>query len=242
MTRLRTGFLSDQSVLDRCPEENSIPFNKMNLAARSGAKISFPQKAGFMYQNLPIPHAQKESLINEFVLRSQKQLPLKISAMQYSTLSLDKVGALTNQTQNGNYVSKDILEALIERFNDKQQLTQNDLIQKTNDLIQKTKQHQVSEHMLKFSGLRNRKDRNDALMNIYDKLDADGKTDVWKLFSATDENDFIKLITDKNHKNHPKKDDIINITGQYLSDIVNSDATIDIGDILSNSRLLGSPS
>ena len=119
MTRLRTGFLSDQSVLDRCPEENSIPFNKMNLAARSGAKISFPQKAGFMYQNLPIPQAQKDSLINEFVLRSQKQLPLKISAMQYSTLSLDKVGALTNQTQNGSNVSNDILETLMKSLNKK---------------------------------------------------------------------------------------------------------------------------
>ena len=119
MTRRRTGFISDQSVLDRCPEENSIPFNKMNLAARSGANISFPQKAGFMYQNLPIPQTQKDYLINEFVLRCQKQLPLKISAMQYFTLSLDKVGALTTQTQNGNYVSKDIFEALMKSLKSK---------------------------------------------------------------------------------------------------------------------------
>ena len=143
---------------------------------------------------------------------------------------------MTNQTQNGNYVSKDILEALIERFNDQQQLTQNDLIQKTNDLIQKTKQHQVSEHMLKFSGLHNRKGRNDALINLFNGLDENRKTDVWRLFSATDENDFLKTIIDANHANHPKKDDIINLTGQIVSDIVNSDSTIDIG------RLLGSPS
>ena len=120
MTRLRTGFLSDQSVLDRCPEENSIPCNKMNLAARSGAKISCPQKAGFMYPNLPIPHAQKESLINEFVLRSQKQLPLKIPAMEYSTVSLDKVGALVTQTQNGGDVSNDVLQSLMNSLNQSQ--------------------------------------------------------------------------------------------------------------------------
>ena len=74
-----------------------------------------------MYQNLPIPQAQKDSLINEFVLRSQKQLPLKISAMQYSTLSLDKVGALTNQTPNGSDVSNDVLATLMKNLNSKRQ-------------------------------------------------------------------------------------------------------------------------
>ena len=165
MTRRRTGFLSDQSVLDRCPEENSIPFNKMNLAARSGAKISFPQKAGFMYQNLPIPHAQKESLINEFVLRSQKQLPLKISAMQYSTLSLDKVGALTTQTQNGSNVSNDVLQSLMNSLNQsKQQLNQSQT-----DLIQQTKHLQVSQHMHTFVGLLSRDRRNvSASISMYE--------------------------------------------------------------------------
>ena len=102
-----------------------------------------------MYQNLPIPHAQKESSINEFVLRSQKQLPLKISAMQYSTLSLDKVGALTNQTQNGSNVSNDILEILMKSVNQ----TQQQLNQSQTDLIQQTKHLQVSQHMHKFVGL-----------------------------------------------------------------------------------------
>ena len=238
MTRLRTGFLSDQSVLDRCPEENSIPFNKMNLAARSGAKISFPQKAGFMYQNLPIPHAQKESLINEFVLRSQKQLPLKISAMQYSTLSLDKVGALTTQTQNGSNVSNDVLQSLMNSLNQSQQ----QLNQSQTNLIQQTKHLQVSQHMHTFVGLRDRNRRNNALINLYKELDANGKKDVWTVFSATDENDFMKTITDINYTKYPQKDAFINLTEMVLSDIVNSDATIDIGDILSNSRLLGSPS
>ena len=86
------------------------------------------------------------------------------------------------------------------------------------------------------------KSRNNALINLYNELGANGKTDVWKVFSATDENDFFKTIRDTNHANYPKKNDIINLTEQILSDIVNSYSTIDIGDILSNSRLLGSPS
>ena len=127
--------------------------NKMNLAARSGAKLSFPQKAGFMFQNLSVPQAQKESLINGYVLRSQKQLPLKISAMQYSTVSLDKVGALVTQTQNGGNVSNDVLQSLMNSVNQ----TQQQLNQSQTNLIQTTKHLQVSEHMQTFVGLRDRK-------------------------------------------------------------------------------------
>ena len=186
MTRLRTGFLSDQSVLDRCPEENSIPFNKMNLAARSGAKISFPQKAGFMYQNLPIPHAQKESLINEFVLRSQKQLPLKISAMQYSTLSLDKVGALTDQTQNGNYVSKDIFEALMKSLKDQQQLNTHQQQLNTHQqqlYTQSQNQLKVSKYTSSFLSLS--KNHQVAVLNKFIGDNRDQEASILTAFGAS---------------------------------------------------------
>ena len=99
---LRSGILSDKSVLISCADQQTIPFSKMNLAPRSGKRISRPQKASYMFNNLPIPQMQKETLINDFVIRSQIQKPLLIPARTYSTLSLDKPNALvrpvTNQT------------------------------------------------------------------------------------------------------------------------------------------------
>lgn len=112
---IRKGILSDESVLINCPDQQSIPLNKMHLAARSGSKISRPQKASYMYQNLPLPQSQKEELIRDFNLRSQKAKPLVIPARQYSTLSLDKPNALVAQvaTQSGGGVARDLTAALI---------------------------------------------------------------------------------------------------------------------------------
>lgn len=97
---LRTGILSDKSVLVNCADQQTVPFHKMNLAARSGTKITRPQKASYMFNNLPIAQMQKETLINDFVLRSQIQKPLLIPARTYSTLSLDKENALVRQVTN----------------------------------------------------------------------------------------------------------------------------------------------
>ena len=99
---LRSGILSDKAVLISCADQQTIPFSKMNLAPRSGTRISRPQKASYMFNNLPIHQMQKETLINDFVIRYQIQKPLLIPARTYSTLSLDKPNALvrpvTNQT------------------------------------------------------------------------------------------------------------------------------------------------
>ena len=57
----------DESVLAHCPELQSIPMNKPQLAAIAGGKIYRPQQAGYMFQNLPISKAQKESLLLDFV-------------------------------------------------------------------------------------------------------------------------------------------------------------------------------
>lgn len=94
---LRSGILSDKSVLISCADQQSIPFNKINLAPRSGTRISRPQKASYMFNNLPIHQMQKETLINDFVIRSQIQKPLLIPARKFSTLSLDKPNALVRQ-------------------------------------------------------------------------------------------------------------------------------------------------
>lgn len=111
---VRKGFLSDESVLLHCPDQQQIPLNKMHLAARSGTKISRPQKAMYMYQNLNLPQSQTEELIRDFNLRSQKAKPLVIPARQYSTLSLDKPNALVTQvaTQPGGGVARDLAAAL----------------------------------------------------------------------------------------------------------------------------------
>jgi len=113
---LRTGILSDKSVLISCADQQSIPFNKINLAARSGTKISRPQKSIYMFNNLNITPMQKEELINDFVLRSQKAKPLVIPPRIYSTLSLDKQNALVRQvvTQTlANDLARDQINAVV---------------------------------------------------------------------------------------------------------------------------------
>jgi hypothetical protein len=109
---LRTGILSDKSVLISCADQQSIPFNKINLAARSGTKISRPQKASYMFNNLNLPQMQKEELINDFVLRSQKAKPLVIPPRQYSTLSLHKPDALVRQVATQT-LSADLAQDLV---------------------------------------------------------------------------------------------------------------------------------
>jgi hypothetical protein len=98
---LRQGFLSDESVLNRCLDQQTVPFNKLQLAAISAnRKIVRPQKASYMFQNLPLSAKQKESLIEDFVLRSQKTKPLVIPAQNYSNVSTQNVAPLVTQTAN----------------------------------------------------------------------------------------------------------------------------------------------
>lgn len=108
---LRQGILSDEAVLFRCPDQQSIPFQKLNLAARSGAKLTRPAKAAYMFQNLKLPATQKESLIEDFILRSQKQRPITVPARVYATLSADKVNALVTQVAS-NTISHQIQAAI----------------------------------------------------------------------------------------------------------------------------------
>lgn len=99
---IRKGILSDESVLKACPDQNSVPLNKLHLAAITATgKIVRPQKAAYMFNNLPnMSQAEKQSLIEDYVLRSQKAKPLVIPERVYSTLSLDKGNALVRQVAN----------------------------------------------------------------------------------------------------------------------------------------------
>ena len=54
----------DNSVLAHCPELQSIPLNKPQLAAIAGGKVFRPQQAAYMFQNLPVSQAQKEALLS----------------------------------------------------------------------------------------------------------------------------------------------------------------------------------
>jgi hypothetical protein len=96
---IRKGILSDESVLKACPDQNSVPLNKLHLAVITATgKIVRPQKAAYMFNNLPnMSQAEKQSLIEDYVLRSQKAKPLVIPERVYSTLSLDKGNALVRQ-------------------------------------------------------------------------------------------------------------------------------------------------
>ena len=127
---LRQGILSDEAVLFRCPDQQSIPFQKLNLAARSGTKITRPAKAAYMFENLKLPATQKESLIEDFILRSQNQRPITVPARVYATLSADKVNALVKPVAYHS-VSTDMqtdLNALINAFTQ----TNNDVGNQTN--------------------------------------------------------------------------------------------------------------
>ena len=233
MTRLRTGFLSDQSVLDRCPEENSIPFNKMNLAARSGAKISFPQKAGFMYQNLPIPHAQKESLINEFVLRSQKQLPLSIPAMEYSTVSLDKVGALTNQNQTGGDVSKDIYDNLLNQA----MLYKTNLNQSRQQLGQTQNQLQVANYRTAFLQI-TKPDQVTVLNRFIGDMDRDQQLKIFNAFGVSKKEELAPRIKNMS------KTMMTQLTMGAIENLINDDPNqnIPLDDYFSESALVSGAS
>ena len=88
----------DESVLAHCPELQSIPMNKPQLAAIAGGKIYRPQQAGYMFQNLPISKAQKESLLLDFVERSMKTNPITIPAHRYATRVTDKISVVPSTT------------------------------------------------------------------------------------------------------------------------------------------------
>lgn len=88
----------DESVLAHCPELQSIPMNKPQLAAIAGGKIYRPQQAGYMFQNLPISKAQKEALLLDFVERSMKTNPITIPAHRYATRVTDKLSVVATST------------------------------------------------------------------------------------------------------------------------------------------------
>lgn len=70
---MRKGILSDEQVLSTCPEMQSIPMNRPDLALRVGNKTYYPQNPSMMVGNLPITNQQKENMIENFVMRSMKQ-------------------------------------------------------------------------------------------------------------------------------------------------------------------------
>ena len=89
----------DESVLAHCPELQSIPMNKPQLAAIAGGKIYRPQQAGYMFQNLPISKAQKESLLLDFVERSMKTNPITFPAHRYATRTTDHLLVVPSTTR-----------------------------------------------------------------------------------------------------------------------------------------------
>jgi hypothetical protein len=89
----------DESVLAHCPELQSIPMNKPQLAAIAGGKIYRPQQAAYMFQNLPISKAQKESLLLDFVERSMKTNPITIPAHRYANRVTDKISVVPSTTR-----------------------------------------------------------------------------------------------------------------------------------------------
>jgi hypothetical protein len=69
-----------------------------------------------MFQNLPLSAKQKESLIEDFVLRSQKTKPLVIPAQKYSTVSTQNVAPLVTQTANTPNPSLDAMQSQMQQI------------------------------------------------------------------------------------------------------------------------------
>jgi hypothetical protein len=84
----------DDSVLAHCPELQSIPLNKPQLAAIGGNKVFRPQQAAYMFENLPITQEKKEQLINEFAENSIKAKTLVIPAHKYEARTLDHLSLM----------------------------------------------------------------------------------------------------------------------------------------------------
>jgi len=162
-TTMRQGFLSDESVLNRCIDQQTIPFNKLQLAAISAnRKIVRPQKASYMFQNLPLSAKQKESLIEDFVLRSQKTKPLVIPAQNYSNVSTQNVAPLVTQTANtpnpALVAMQSQMQQMQQQFNVSQQFMQSQNQKKMDfytAFTQLSREDQIMEIRVLYRELRN---------------------------------------------------------------------------------------
>jgi hypothetical protein len=93
MPKLKGRTDMDASVLAQCVEMQSVPFNKLNLAARDAyGKIHRPQQARYMFQNIPnLSQSQKQMLVLDYAERSIKSKPLDIKPKVYGAFSLDQI-------------------------------------------------------------------------------------------------------------------------------------------------------
>ncbi len=75
--RSKIGTLFDDAkVLQSCPEYQSIPLKRPDLAMRVGGKVIFPQNVAMMIQNLPVPN--KEERLEKYMELSRKTIePVK---------------------------------------------------------------------------------------------------------------------------------------------------------------------
>jgi hypothetical protein len=92
MPKLKGRTDMDASVLAQCVEMQSVPFNKLNLAAIDAyGKIHRPQQARYMFQNIPnLSKSQKQMLVLDYAERSIKSKPLDIKPKVYGAFSLDQ--------------------------------------------------------------------------------------------------------------------------------------------------------
>ena len=107
----------DKSVLAHCPDLQSIPLNKPQLAAIAGGKVFRPQQAAYMFQNLPVSQAQKEALLSEFVERSMKTKPITIPAHQYGTRTTDHLSLVPTATRPTPATQTEIANAATQTIN-----------------------------------------------------------------------------------------------------------------------------
>jgi len=202
----------------------------MHLAARSGTKISRPQKASYMYQNLNLPQSQTEELIRDFNLRSQRAKPLVIPARQYSTLSLDKPNALVAQvaTQSGGGVALDIHNQII------QQLAQSSaqLTEKTAQLSQTQNDLRLQQYTTSLLSTTNSKQRQ-ALRNLINALPDDmDKIMAYNVFGVSNLAEF------ENRIKTTGKHQMAQLSTQVAENMLNDpNNTIDPDDYFSDSAI-----
>ena len=107
----------DKSVLAHCPDLQSIPLNKPQLAAIAGGKVFRPQQAAYMFENLPVSQARKEALLSEFVERSMKTKPITIPAHQYGTRTTDHLSLVPTATRPTPATQTEIANAATQTIN-----------------------------------------------------------------------------------------------------------------------------
>lgn len=224
MPKLKGRTDMDDSVLAQCVEMQSVPFNKLNLAARDAyGKIHRPQQARYMFQNLPnLSQSQKQMLLLDYAERSIKSKPLDIKPEVYGAFSLDTKSSRPQVTQ-------DMYNNLLQQFGQ----SQLNVSQKQAALQESQKLLKVQQYTTTFLQLTQQKQQQ-TLINFYDALDDLGQQELSRRFSAKDRDELISKTKPSNLNKSTLTMALMNFVGNIMND---DQLSINLDDYFSDSSL-----